>query len=226
MTGRLRPWLIIWAGIILAMVLAGCAETKSGRMVPRPCPVEKLALAPFQVPWPCTDPDEVACPVSGEIFPRAVVPSTARQELTSVLPSAAEGVYSCPLVLPNSLAGALPAMPSSTGPAVVEALAEAGRKVGAETVIVGTVFRFQERVGTEAGITQPASVELALYAIDTQTRTVVWQGMFSETQRSLSENLFQMGDFFQRGARWLTAAELGRAGMVKLISRMRFKASP
>jgi hypothetical protein len=115
-------------------------------------------------------------------------------------------------------------MPGSAGAAVVEALAQAGRKMGAETVIVGTVFRFRERVGTQAGVTQPASVELALYAIDTKSRTVIWQGMFSETQQSLSENLFQMGDFFKRGARWLTAAELGQAGMTKLISRMRLKA--
>ena len=224
MKGRLRPWLVLSAGFVLALVLVGCAQTKSARTVPRPCPVEKLALAPFQEPWPCADPEEVACPVSGEIFPRAVVPATARRELTRMLPGAAERVFSCPLVLPSSLAGALPSIPSSAGPAVVGALARAGRKVGAEAVIVGTVFRYRERVGNQAGITQPASVEIALYAIDTKSETVIWQGMFSETQRSLSENLFQMSDFIERGGRWLSAAELGQAGMVKLISRMRLTA--
>jgi hypothetical protein len=34
--------------------------------------------------------------------------------------------------------------------------------------------------------------------------------IFDEDQQSLSENLFNMGKFFRRGARWLTVEDLSR----------------
>lgn len=204
--------------------LLGCAETNDramSKVTRRPCPVEKLALAPFQEPWACSEPMEVACPITGELYPESVLPEAARRELTTALPTAVEKVFHCTLIPPATVAGALPVRPDQSGRAVREALAQAARKVGAEAIIAGTVFRYEERIGSGAGIQKPASVYLNLYSIDAKTAKILWQGSFKETQRSLSENLFQMGDFFQRGGRWLTAAELGEAGMIKLLTRMR-----
>ena len=207
--------------------LWGCATTNDQALSSvkrRPCPVEKLALAPFQTPWPCAEPMEVACPITGELYPESVLPEAARRELTEALPMAVEKAFHCTLVPPATVAGALPVRPDQSGQAVREALAQAARKVGAQTIIAGTVFSYRERVGTGAGIQKPASVYLNLYSIDAKTAKILWQGSFKETQRSLTENLFQMGDFFQRGGRWLTAAELGEAGMIKLLSRMKLSA--
>ena len=207
---------------VLAGGLLGCAGTdhRTHEVAKRPCPVDKLALAPFQTPWPSDRPLEVLCPISGDLFPEAVIPEAARVELTGALPRAVEKAFHCPLVLPSAVAGALPVRPGRSGQAVRAALARAARKVGAQTIIAGTVFRYRERVGTGAGIKEPASVYLNLYAIEARTGTIIGQGSFRETQQSLSENLFKMGDFFERGGRWLTAAELSEAGMVKLLSRM------
>lgn len=210
--------------ILTTALLAGCAQTRTNEDRfghRRPCPVKALALAPIQTPWPGGVAGEVIDPITGEIFRFSKMPENVRAQVTAELPRAAEAVYNCPLIPPAKLAGALPKMPDRPGALVRMALAEAGRKVGATTVIAGTIFRFRERIGSEAGVEQAASVYLGLYAIDAQTGHILEQRFFEETQRSLAENLLRAGDFFSRGGRWLTAAELSRTGMIKLISRMR-----
>ena len=226
-----RGFIVRMASVCLAVAAVffflGCAQQQRQVVTSpakRPCSVDKLAVAPFQIPWACDVPMEVSCPITGELFPQSDLPAAARVELTSRLPVAVEKVFHCPLVLPSTVAGALPVQPGRSGQAVREALAQAARKVGAQTVIAGTVFSYQERIGGTAGIKQPASVYFNLYAIEAKTAKILWQGTFRETQKSLTEDLFRMGDFFERGGKWLSAAELSEAGMIKLLSRMRVSA--
>ena len=227
MTRGFFTWIVASCLAVMLTGVFGCAVTDRQALssaTRRPCPVEKVALAPFQTPRPCDEPLEVACPVTGELFPKSVLPPSARVELTAVLPKAVEKALLCSIVSPSTVAGALPVMPLRSGPDVRAALARAARKVGAQTIIAGTVFRYRERVGGGAGIKSPASVYFNLYSIDAKTARILWQGTFRETQKSLTENLFLMGDFFERGGRWLTAAELSESGMIKLLTRMKLSA--
>jgi len=88
-----------------------------------------------------------------------------------------------------------------------------GRQLSAEWVLAGTVWRYRERVGKSMGIEKPAPVAFTVFLVETETGRRLWQGVFDETQRSLSENVLKAPDFFRRGARWLTAEELARAGL-------------
>lgn len=222
---KLSPFgLALAIGLALCLFLVGCAgeKTVKKKVAPlRPCPVERLALAPFLSGQPCEEENAVACPISAGIFVGQPVPVEALEIMTGQLPAAVESVFSCQLIPARRLAGKMPpAMPQQLGPPVREAIAKAGREVGAQAVLVGTLFRFEERAGSSLAITRAASVSLGLYLINTETSEIIWQGFFDETQKSLSENLFKVQKFFDRGARWLTAAELGGYGLADLLAGM------
>jgi hypothetical protein len=70
------------------------------------------------------------------------------------------------------------------------------------------IFRYDERVGGNLGVDRPAGVGFHMHLIEKNVlkRTFI----FDEDQQSLTENLFNMGKFFRRGAKWVTAEELSQ----------------
>jgi len=100
---------------------------------------------------------------------------------------------------------------------LVEIVPEVGEKLNVDYILVGNIWRYQQRIGGDYGVDQPASVSFALYLADVENGEAVWSGTFSESQKSLSENLLKAGDFLRRGARWLTARELAKDGLNELM---------
>jgi len=49
---------------------------------------------------------------------------------------------------------------------------------------------------------------------------VIWSARFDETQKSLSENIFALGDIGQRGVRWLSADQLTQDGVKKAVAQL------
>ena len=95
-----------------------------------------------------------------------------------------------------------------------------GEMVYADAVISGRVRRYQERVGEEWGAKRPASVAFVLELWDVKRGDLIWSGQFDESQRPLSENIFALGEFTQRGGRWLTAEELALEGVKKAVNQL------
>jgi hypothetical protein len=218
-----RIGLLIITGLTLSVLLAACAgeETRKNVRPVRPCPVEVLALAPFQAGIPSEEEGGVVCPICAEIFVGERIAEKDLATITALLPATVESAFSCQFIQPSRLAWQMPSeIPQNPGLAVRQVIAKAGREVGAEAVLVGVLFRFEERQGSDMGITRAASVSLALYLIDVRDASIIWQGFFNETQKSLSENLFKLSQFFQRGGRWLTASELAQFGILELLERV------
>jgi hypothetical protein len=92
--------------------------------------------------------------------------------------------------------------------------------VYADAVLSGRVQRYRERVGDEWGAKSPASVAFVLDLIDVRRGDVIWSARFDETQKSLSENIFAIGDIGQRGVRWLTAEQLTQEGVRKALAQL------
>ena len=99
-------------------------------------------------------------------------------------------------------------------------LRQLGEAVYADAVLVGRVRRFRERVGDEWGVKTPASVAFVLDLVDVRRGDVIWSASFDETQKSLSENIFAIGDISERGVRWLTAEQLAHEGVKKAIAQL------
>jgi hypothetical protein len=92
-----------------------------------------------------------------------------------------------------------------------------GRELDADFVLVGYLFRFEERIGSSIGVEKPASVGFDLHLIRIRDGKGVWNGKFNETQKALSEDLLKMGSFFRRKASWLTAEELASVGLDEVL---------
>ena len=102
-----------------------------------------------------------------------------------------------------------------------------GEMVYADAILTGRVLRYRERVGNEFGAKSPASVAFTLNLIDVRRGDTIWSARFDETQRSLSENIFGIGDIMsQGGIKWLTAEQLTREGVKKAMAQLHEALSP
>ena len=95
-----------------------------------------------------------------------------------------------------------------------------GELVYADAVLFGRILRFRERVGEDLGVSSPASVAFTLQLLDVKRSDIIWTAEYQETQKALSENLFAIGDFTRRGAKWVKAEELARDGVHKAVEQL------
>lgn len=95
-----------------------------------------------------------------------------------------------------------------------------GELVYADAVLFGSILRFRERVGEDLGVSSPASVAFTLQLVDVKRGDIIWTAEYQETQKALSENLFAIGDFTRRGAKWVKAEELARDGVHKAVEQL------
>ncbi|MGQ9646478.1 MAG: hypothetical protein ACUVWO_08090, partial [Thermodesulfobacteriota bacterium] len=95
-----------------------------------------------------------------------------------------------------------------------------GKALNADFVLIGTLFLFEERIGSSLGVERPASVSFDLHLFRLRDGKMVWLGKFDETQKPLSENLLKIGSFVRRKGAWLTAAELASVGMDELLRKL------
>jgi len=95
-----------------------------------------------------------------------------------------------------------------------------GKELNIDFILVGFLFRFEERIGSSLGVEKPASVGFDVHLLRLRDAKIVWQGKFDETQRPLSEDLFKIGSFFRRKAQWLTAEELASVGMDEMLKKL------
>jgi len=102
----------------------------------------------------------------------------------------------------------------------VTRLRRLGEAVYADAVLVGRMRRYRERVGDEWGAKSPASVSFVLDLVDVRRGDVIWSANFDETQKSLSENIFAIGNIGERGVRWLTADQLANDGVKRAVAQL------
>lgn len=105
---------------------------------------------------------------------------------------------------------------SYKGPAL-EYWLELGQAAGVDLLIVPQVVNYIERIGGDMGVTRAASVMLDFFLIDVREEVLVYRYPFNEEQVGLATNLLEIGTFFSRGGKWLTAGELSQEGMTNVI---------
>ena len=168
------------------------------------------------------DPDKSAtCPICRGIHRRGERVTSLPQTLTQGLYGKVEklGIFR---VIPweqveGTISGAgKQALESHSVPSAILL----GKELIADFVMITMVFRFDERRGSSIGVESPASVAFDLHLFRVKDGKRVWDGRFDETQRPLSENLLQVGSFFRRKAKWLTAEELAEVGMEEQLQKM------
>jgi TolB-like protein len=100
------------------------------------------------------------------------------------------------------------------------AVIEAGKNLGADAVLFGYISEYKEREGGELGVSSAASVAFSVQLLNTKDGQILWEDYFAETQRPLSENLLEVRKFFRRGAKWITADDLAKEGIVEVVNEL------
>ena len=93
-----------------------------------------------------------------------------------------------------------------------------GKILHCDAVMVTTVHRYRQRVGSELAIESPASASFQMRLVDVKTRAVLWSADFDETQESLLSNILSFNKAQSRGFKWVTVENLVAQGLKELLA--------
>jgi len=211
----------------LIIALCGCASnavTELRDNTFKSSGMGSLACMPFVKGRECLDAvsDETAfldCRFSSFRHTPEFYASGALQELSSMLHEELRKKYDMPVKDYNASVSVFEVCALRNPDKTLRELASSfGNELGAEYVFAGVLGSYRERKGSAGGIDRPASVAFRLYLIHVPSGAAVFEGFFNETQQALSENILLAPVFFRRGARWLSAGELARDGITRILA--------
>ena len=87
-------------------------------------------------------------------------------------------------------------------------------------MLVGVISEYRERKGGDYGVESPASVSFSVELLSTEDGRTLWESYFSETQKMLTENVFEIKKFFKRGAKWIRVDDLAKEGARTTAERL------
>jgi hypothetical protein len=94
---------------------------------------------------------------------------------------------------------------------------DVGRCMKVDLLLVPQVQGWRERQGGDLGVETPAAVTLDFFLLDVNNQALIARSRYDEAQAALASNLLNLGKFFSRGGKWVTANELAREGIIKAI---------
>ena len=219
---------LFWRIVVLLLVLSFgdvCIPPRVSSQKAASIPVlrrEKIAVMPFLKGRFGTDLSGVLnCPLCQLSFDTESLRPDCDKTLTRYLQEALERRYEdivVPLDQVATVYAKIPVDENKDTPLIVAQ--ELGKRLGADYVLAGTVWRYLDRKGSSAAVETPASVGFALYFIEVGTGALLWSDSFSETQRSLFENLMVAREFLDMGVKWLTADQLALYGVKDLLKKL------
>lgn len=217
-----RKWTVLTTAVLAAaavLLFMGCG-----------------ALGPVKHKAPTWRPASLAVLPFSEVLPTSGNAAMARSPLTFAVYTSGNISPSAVAVLNDALMVRLPMITKInlvTGPKVGtmsmrvmrrglypnlrQSLAALGRQLKVDGVMVGYVYRFQDREGGQYAVSRAASVAFDLAVVRSSDGVVVWKNSFDQTQQPLSDNLMRLGEYARHGIRWLSADEFGRFGMDQLL---------
>jgi len=195
--------------VALALVVAGifaCAQ-KNNKTAPLPEPVNgKVLIADIYL-----DANDV-CPLCMRYAQVCLIEGNGQAGFSDALTEA----------FTQKSYGIVKGKISKTGkpdPETVKLYAQLAKKMGAKYLVMPVLYCWSERRGTALSSSQPARVGFHIHIYDPETSKEIWGGDFNEEQEPLSENILDVQTFISRGGKWVTAQELAKEGVMKLIDK-------
>ena len=207
---------ILCALLSLLVLTGGCnRKPASTADVPRSLSHQyKIAVAPF------TQPRDISPLIMGQLpQPQALaardVLIAQDRQLRDVLYTTTKRSYD---FLPRTRP--LPDLKrfhTSERPQALPLWVEYARKTSADILFIPQVLTWRDRQGSAAGVTEPAHVRLEFFLLNIKEGNIIGHSVYEVEQQGLTENLLNVGDFFKRQGKWVTAEELAREAMIKAV---------
>jgi len=209
--------------ILICFSLSGCNDFKR-QTKPRPLavPVHKIVFAGI---FPAIDKNSPAVmmmdPLGGSVFLAESIPSGADTILAGLIIEKLNETNSYSLIIPATeqmMGKDFSASYSGHETNVRDSLISFGKDLNADAVMIGWLYRWNGRKGSEFAVQSAASLAFDLHLINTADGSVLWRGKFDKTQQSLSENLFDIGTFIRSRGTWLSIENLAEIGVSNVLS--------
>jgi len=216
---------------ICAMIAVWCIAGFDGFLVNRaaaqsraePIKVqwEKIGVMPFFKGRRSADAGEtLTCPICELSFKSDNVKEGADRALTHYVQETLEQRYPNKVIALDEVSGVYQEIPRDDAKDTPRSLAQkAGEALGADLMIVGTLWRYRERVRDPIGPGRGASVAFDMYLIEVSSGKTLWKARFDETQRPLTEDIRGAKVLIKKGARWLSADELAGYGVEDVFKK-------
>ena len=207
---------ILCALLSLLVLTGGCnRKPASTADVPRSLSHQyKIAVAPFTQPRDISQLIMGQLPQPQALAARDVLIAQDRQ-LRDVLYTTTKRSYD---FLPRTRP--LPdrkRVHTSERPQALPLWVEYARKTSADILFIPQVLTWRDRQGSAAGVTEPAHVRLEFFLLNIKEGNIIGHSVYEVEQQGLTENLLNVGDFFKRQGKWVTAEELAREAMIKAV---------
>ena len=207
---------ILCALLSLLVLTGGCnRKPASTADVPRSLSHQyKIAVAPFTQPRDISQLIMGQLPQPQALAARDVLIAQDRQ-LRDVLYTTTKRSYD---FLPRTRP--LPDLKrfhTSERPQALPLWVEYARKTSADILFIPQVLTWRDRPGSAAGVTEPAHVRLEFFLLNIKEGNIIGHSVYEVEQQGLTENLLNVGDFFKRQGKWVTAEELAREAMIKAV---------
>lgn len=210
-------FLWIMCALLSLLVLTGGCNRKpaSTADVPRSLSHQyKIAVAPFTQPRDISQLIMGQLPQPQALAARDVLMAQDRQ-LRDVLYTSTKRSYD---FLPRTRPlPDLKRLHTSERPQALPLWVEYARKTSADILLIPQVLTWRDRQGSAAGVTEPAHVRLEFFLLNIKEGNIIGHSVYEVEQQGLTENLLNVGDFFKRQGKWVTAEELVREAMTKAV---------
>jgi hypothetical protein len=179
----------------------------------------KLLIMPFKDMYQVYGMDTYRCPFTGRMHELGVVAASADDLMSEQLLIFIKNLEHYRPVLADSASGLIAEHIAGQDriSSEMDYLVAAGRDFGADLLLAGYLYRFEERIGSNYAAEAPASVAFSLILVDVNARNLLWARHFNKTQKALSDNLFELSDFIKRKGRWVTARQMALAGLEEMV---------
>lgn len=220
-----RPGLATLCVVLLGLffLLCGCAGPSgvASSSTANVVDFEKIALVPIRVVT-TEDPGDrfVRCPLTGAFHRTCGQPAeTAVRDLEELFVSELRLNRNFVRIPSDRAEGVFQRVKAASfkEPAG-NVLRQVGEELGADAVVAGYVFCYQERVGYTYAAEQPASAVFSFHLLNVGEGNIVWSGTFDKTQESLMGNVLDVRTFFRGGGKWVTVRELSAQGVRELMT--------
>ncbi len=126
----------------------------------------------------------------------------------------------------KALAELSPKTESPFVPFAAEDLSRVGAALGVDVLFVGDLGRWRRREGGAYGSPRPARVGFDVRLVRVRDGVVLWRAGYSESQKSLAEDLSALALFIERKGRFLSAEELAARGVERILEAFPFNKLP